>query len=259
MQKITDNIFLLLLFAMAGTFILAASFIFFFVRYQRKMLLQREAMQRTELEHQEKLLHSVIHSQEEERKRIGRDLHDDVGSALSNLRMVMGATAPEDKHHKPLIDNIITTVRNISHALSPPGLELFGLEYALHELCDHFNLSGKLHLVLENHTGELMDKTGQLNSLTLYRVLQELLSNTVKHAEAKNAIIIFNQEDEKLLVTYRDDGKGITIDPNKKMGMGMQNIESRLHMIDASFAIDSSPGNGFKIVIELPLHSNVDI
>ena len=131
MQKVTDNIFLLVLFAMLGTFILGASSIFFFIRYQRRITQQKEAMQKAELDHSEQLLHATLLSQEEERKRIGRDLHDDVGASLSNLKMIMAQTiaaSPDSPAFKPMIDNIITTVRNISHSLSPPGLSLFGLE-----------------------------------------------------------------------------------------------------------------------------------
>ncbi len=262
MQKITDNIFLLVLFAMTGTFLLASSFVFFYVRYQRRMLLQKEAMQKAELEHRESLLHAAIQSQEEERKRIGRDLHDDVGSALSNLRMVLSksATAADNNASgststsKPLIDNIINTVRNISHALSPPGLDLFGLEHTLHELCDTFNMSGQLHLSMENSSGASLDSIGKDRSLTLYRVIQELLSNTVKHANATAVHIFIIQEAKDMLsIVYEDNGKGMDAAAIKKSGMGMQNIESRLGMIKAPYEIESAPGKGFKIVIKLAL------
>lgn len=261
MHKVTDNILILVLLTMLGTFFLAASFIYFFVRYQRRMLQQKEAMQKAELDHQETLLHSVIQSQEAERKRIGRDLHDDVGSALSNLRMVFGKIVSDQntpgnaEQYKPLIDNIINTVRNISHSLSPPGLELFGLEYTLHELCDNFNSAGVLHLTLTNHSGEKIDQLGPVPSLTLYRVIQELLSNTVKHAAATEADVCFTLEEGSMLVVYKDNGKGIDMSASKKPGMGMQNIESRLNMIEAPFVIESSPGNGFKIAIKIALQS----
>jgi signal transduction histidine kinase len=81
MQKVTDNIFLLVLFAMLGTLILAAAFIFFFLRYQRNISRQKEAMQKAELKYGEELLNAALLSQEAERKRIGQDLHDDVGAS----------------------------------------------------------------------------------------------------------------------------------------------------------------------------------
>jgi signal transduction histidine kinase len=253
MQKVTDNIFLLVLFAMLGTFILAASFIFFFVRYQRNISKQKEAMQRAELEYGEQLLNATLLSQEEERKRIGRDLHDDVGASLSNLKMMMAQSADTSTtKHKPLIDNIINTVRNISHSLSPPGLDLFGLEFTLQELFDNFSASGILQLHFENKLGTALDALDKKSALALYRIIQELLNNTIKHADAKNVIINFFMEDDRPVMSYSDDGKGIPLATIKKSGMGMQNIEARLRMIQATFEITTGEGKGFFIKIVLP-------
>jgi signal transduction histidine kinase len=161
------------------------------------------------------------------------------------------------KTYKPLIDNIINTVRNISHTLSPPGLDLFGLEHTLHELCDTFNTSGQLHLTMENSSGASLDAIGKERSLTLYRVIQELLSNTIKHANATTVNIFIVQETKDILsIIYQDNGKGIDRGATtKKSSMGMQNIESRLGMIKAPYQIESEPGKGFKITIKLSLQS----
>lgn len=253
MQKVTDNIFLLVLFAMLGTFILAASFIFFFVRYQRNISKQKERMQKAELDYGEQLLNATLLSQEEERKRIGRDLHDDVGASLSNLKMMMAqSTDISTAKHKPLIDNIISTVRNISHSLSPPGLDLFGLEFTLQELLDNFSASGVLQLRFENKLGTALDALDKKSALALYRIIQELLNNTLKHAEAKNVTVIFFTEDSRTVLSYSDDGKGIPSDTIKKSGMGMQNIEARLRMIQATFETTTGEGKGFFIKIVLP-------
>jgi len=266
MHKITDNIFLLVLFAMIGTFILATSFVFFFLRYQRKAQQQKEALQQAELTYSENLLNAALQSQEEERRRIGRDLHDDVGASLANLRMVLSQHVSPDGStptFKPLIDHIVSTVRNISHSLSPPGLELFGLEYTLHELCDNFNTAGQLHLVFTNEAGPRVDALPKDAALALYRVVQELLSNTVKHANAQNVSITFSHNDNQLALSYTDDGKGMTLGQIKKMGMGMgmQNIEGRLRMIQAQFEVQTSPGNGFRMIILLPIKEtdNIDL
>jgi signal transduction histidine kinase len=250
MQKVTDNIFLLVLFAMIGTFVLAASFIFFFLRYQRKIALQKAAMQKAEVEYSSQLLNATLTSQEEERKRIGTDLHDDVGASLSNLKMILAQTAETEEtkaKYKPLIDNIITTVRTISHTLSPPGLELFGFEYALQELVDSFNIAGTIKVTLNNEVGSRVDELPKETTLALYRILQELLSNTVKHANAKNIEISFLEKDNTLCFTYADDGKGIDLANSKSAGMGMKNIEARLKMINATHAFATSAGNGFKL------------
>lgn len=250
MQKVTDNIFLLVLFAMIGTFILAASFIFFFLRYQRKIALQKAAMQKAELEYSNQLLNATLTSQEEERKRIGTDLHDDVGASLSNLKMILQQTTETEetkKKYKPLIDNIITTVRTISHALSPPGLELFGFEYALQELVDSFNIAGNIKVSLNNETGSKLNELPKSTSLALFRIIQELLSNTLKHANAKNILISFTEIKDEWCFSYTDDGKGINLENSKNTGMGMKNIEARLKMINATYNFVTSAGNGFKL------------
>ena len=252
MQKVTDNIFLLVLFAMLGTFILATSFIFFFLRYQRRIIQQKEAMQKAELEHSEQLLHATLLSQEEERKRIGRDLHDDVGASLSNLKMIMAQSveaAPGKPAYKPLIDNIITTVRNISHSLSPPGLSLFGLESTLHELFDNFNIAGNIKVIFENEPGEKLNTFNEQTALAIYRVIQELLTNTVKHANASQVLIKYFSENNSCIITYQDDGKGINKTGGKKHGMGMQNIEARLRMIQAQYELPVTKGFFIKIII----------
>ncbi len=254
MQKVTDNIFLLVIFAMLGTFILAAAFILFFVQYQRRLTAQKEAMQKAELDHSEKLLHATLLSQEEERKRIGRDLHDDVGASLSNLKMIMAQTiqsADEKPVYKPLIDNIITSVRSISHALSPPGLALFGLENTLHELFDTFNAAGMLHVQFENGLAGKLDSFNEQTSLALYRIIQELLTNTIKHAEAKNVIIKTFTEADINIISFQDDGKGLSSAEGKKPGMGMQNVEARLRMI-GGFSEMPTTEKGFLIKISVP-------
>jgi signal transduction histidine kinase len=253
MQKVTDNIFLLVLFAMLGTLLLAASFIFFFVRYQRNIARQKEVMQKAELDYGEQLLNATLLSQEEERKRIGRDLHDDVGASLSNLKMIMAQSEDTTGKHKPLIDNIISTVRNISHSLSPPGLDLFGLEFTLQELFDNFTASGIIHLHFENRLGTALDALDKKTTLALFRVIQELLNNTVKHAKAKNVTLQFFMENGKPVMSYRDDGKGMPAEKIKRSGMGMQNIEARLRMIQAAFEITTGEDKGFFIKIILPL------
>lgn len=260
MQQITDNIFLLVLFAMIGTIILATSFVFFFLRYQRKAQQQKEALQQAELTYSENLLNAALQSQEEERKRIGRDLHDDVGASLANLRMVLSrqaATAADTPGYKPLIDHIITTVRNISHSLSPPGLDLFGLEHTLHELSDTFNSAGQLQLQFINEIGDRVDALPKDVALALFRVIQELLSNTMKHAEAKKVMVTFLQNDNDLILRYTDDGKGMPAEKAKKSGMGMQNIAGRLRMIQASYEVVTSEGNGFTMTILLAKNKHI--
>jgi len=236
-----SNIYYLIIIGMGVTFLLALSVVGFYILYQRRFLKQQLELKKTEL-------HATIQSQEDERRRIGRDLHDGIGSLLANLRMNINRlnTAGVQEQCSLLIDKTITDVRSIAHSLSPPGLELFGLAGAVEDLCDGIPLK----LSIENNAGDLK-RLAPNTALALYRVIQELLSNTLKHAEATSATITFNEQNGTLTIDYTDNGKGFSISP-KQTGMGLRNIESRLNMIGVTYNIISSPGNGFKTTIQVP-------
>lgn len=257
-----NGIYYLIIMGMAVTFLLALSLVFFYIRYQRRLLNQELQLQKAAVLHKEDLLHATIQSQEDERMRIGRDLHDGVGSMLSNLRMninrlnsIIGTDPAVNgitDQCTTLIDKTIADVRSIAHSLSPPGLELFGLAGALEELCDNINQSGKLNISIENNMRNFKKLPPNV-SLALYRVIQEFMTNTLKHAAANTALIRFSGQDNSLLVHYKDDGKGFSQTGEKPTGMGMRNIDSRLGMIGAKYSITSLPGEGFSASIIVPL------
>jgi signal transduction histidine kinase len=261
MQKTTDNIFVLVAIATGGTFLMVASFILIYVRNQNKILKQRQEMQQAQLAHQKELLQVVIESQEEERKRIGRDLHDDVGAAISSLRLIIEMFKPaavDDMYHqfidssKGIIDKMMTDVRHISHNLSPVALTYYGLYYAIEEQCTIINQSERLDIDLTNNSGSFLEKLSLTVSTAFFRVLEELLTNTMKHAKATRSSISFTANDDNLVIEYTDNGKGMDTELAKK-GMGLQNIESRLTVINATYEIETAPGKGFAIKIKYSL------
>lgn len=255
-----SNTYYLIIIGMGVTFLLALSVVGFYILYQRRFLKQQLDLKKAELKHQEELLHATIQSQEDERHRIGRDLHDGVGSLLANLRMNINrlnstvgnepAVNSMTAQCSSLIDKTITDVRAIAHSLSPPGLELFGLGGALEELSDSINRSGELKVMIQDDYGRLQQLPPNV-SLSLYRVLQELLANTLKHAGASLVAINFLEKDGMLQINYEDDGKGFTT--TSSTGMGMRNVESRLGMINAVHHTRSSPGQGFSAIIKVAL------
>ncbi|MBD1395323.1 sensor histidine kinase [Mucilaginibacter glaciei] len=260
MQGTTDNIFIFIILGIAGTFLLVVSFILFSIRNQNRLLKQRQQFQQSQIAHQKDLLHAIIESQETERKRIGQDLHDDVGTSLSGLRLMIEmfepATAADDHYKtfaassKSVIDKIVKDVRNISHNLSPTTLRYYGLIAAVTEHSTIINQSGKLEVTLVNDADELLQKIALPAATAIYRVLEELLNNTIKHSGASKADIKFAMNATLLNIEYRDNGKGLqTTNENLMKGMGMQNIESRLSNIGAAFLITPYAGKGFHITI----------
>lgn len=261
MQNVTDNIVFLVLLAMTGMALLVVSFIVLVIYNNNKMLRQKKKLQEAEIRYQQELLFAVIDSQEKERQRIGTDLHDEVGATLSALRLIIEdfisnvQSVPEAdlfcQKSKFIIDDVISTVRNISHDLSPLGKETHNLRDALEDLMDKVNQSGKIHVQLETSSGDLSGLTGTA-SLALYRVFSELINNTIKHAQASNIVLSVNEEEQRLLFCYKDDGIGLSrgVD-NAKQGIGMRNIESRLRMIQSDFTINDATGGGFEMNILL--------
>lgn len=232
---------------------LALLFIVFFIRSQRKMFEKQMQVQRLELHHKEQLLYSTIHTQEEERKRIAKDLHDEVGSKLNvihinlyRLKKVASTPALETTVSEifTVINEAIDTTRRISHDLLPPTLENFGLKEAIKELCDSYRYAEDLILRFEvmQYEDKVIDKTVEIN---FFRVLQELITNSMKHAAASQIGIRLWLTSKELRLEYRDNGKGFDSKMlNSKSGLGMQNIESRMAMVKAKFQIESMPGKG---------------
>jgi signal transduction histidine kinase len=262
MQKNIDDIYALVLLGMTGTLLLSSGIIIFYLRYKRRFYVQREQIYQADLNYQVQLLNSTILSQENERRRIGRDLHDEVGGAMANLRLVINAMAKrkdinfvktDAEHCQALTDSIIDTVRRIAHNLSPSGLELFGLDTILKNLCEQTRQSSGLKIIYKTSGDSDLKQLSSDASVAMYRIIQELLTNTIKHAEAKQIVILFSKKEGSLILEYSDDGKGI--DPevmSKSKGIGIHNIESRLNMISAIGNINYEQ-KGFSIRIAIPV------
>lgn len=262
MQDIESDVFILMIGGMITVFLIVLTFIMLNIRGQNKILKQRQALQKAELLHQKELLNAVIESQEVERKRVGRDLHDGVGTALSSLRLIIDMSKPtvdKQNHHefisstKQIIDKVIKDVRAISHNLSPTTLSYYGLTSAIEEHCNIINQSGTINAELVDNAGEAVKQLNLPVATAFYRVLEELLNNTIKHAQATKTSIIFTQNDNILGIEYKDNGKGVNLEAVSPTGMGMQNIESRLNNINARYSVVTAPGHGFGLNIQYQL------
>ncbi|MBL7774596.1 MAG: sensor histidine kinase [Saprospiraceae bacterium] len=242
--------------------LLAVALIAFFLLSQRKLNDERQKAQARQLELSEQLLYSTLTTQENERRRIAKELHDAVGSKLNVLRLNLHrlkkqAPASNDVAETVgelfgVIDTTIDTTRRIAHDLLPPTIENFGLAEALAEICDHYRHSGALHLEFQvkENTGAQLDKTAELN---LFRVVQELLANSVKHGPPTQIYLYLWLMPTSLRLEYSDNGPGFDLSAaHYKPGLGMQNIQSRLRMIGAELHFESAPGAGVRARIKYP-------
>ncbi|WP_420386115.1 ATP-binding protein [Roseivirga sp.] len=212
-------------------------------------------------------LQGVLEGQEQERKRVAIDLHDRLGGILSMVKLHFSAVEeklPEDNPGKKkfltaseLLDLAAGEVRNISHNLLSGVLAKFGLMPALKDLTDRINESGEIKLNLIAHNVE-----GALNSeqeLQSYRIVQELISNILKHADAKEANIqlIRNDEEKKVNLIVEDDGKGFDPKaPSLSGGIGLSNLKARVNKLNGSFHIDSGKGAGTSVSIDIPIEDD---
>lgn len=242
--------------------LLALTFVLFFNFSQSKLRNAQLKAQQIRMDHQEKLIHSTILTQEKERQRIAKDLHDEIGSKLNivhlNLYQLSNKTPQKtDKNITQMINVIndtIDTTRRISHDLLPPTLESFGLESAIEELCERHQEPNSLLRIQFKATGQRPQSIDTLVELNLYRVLQELMSNTLKYAEADQVDIHLAQETDHIELIYQDNGKGFDVSlPKNQKGLGMKNIQSRLRMLAGTLQFETKPTKGFKAKIKVNL------
>jgi signal transduction histidine kinase len=221
-------------------------------------LAQQIAREKEAAAYQRDLLKTTINSQEAERNRIAKELHDEIGAMLTTTKLYVGQINAELSHTKLnvvtnkmnlLFDDMIQNTRRISQDLRPVILDKLGLVEGIESLIDTINESGKLTVTFEQDAIQLKNKQTELN---VYRMLQELLNNTLKHANATEVEIALNGRMEQCKLSYRDNGKGIDhkVLKNKK-GIGLKNIESRVSILNGTLHFDRIK-KGIAIEIEFP-------
>lgn len=199
-------------------------------------------------------LKDVLVAQEEERRRIARELHDGIGQSLAALKMQIQAPSYLQDPVKSIqkIDILCKEVRLLSHQMMPLALEEQGLEKALKVLVEQsFTHSSVVaHFISDGFSHRL----GALYEVHLYRIAQELISNILKHAEATEVGIQLLQNENRIVLITEDNGKGFSFPINEK-GMGLSNITSRLETLNGEIETESGAGKGTFVRITIPLHT----
>jgi signal transduction histidine kinase len=229
--------------------------LYVYTQYKRKK--ERE-LNAALIKEEKRRLAAIISAQEEERKRISGELHDGIGQMLSVVKMNLSAMEEEIplqqlKQSIQLLDESCSELRNISHHLMPAVLMKKGLVNAIQEFCDNINISKKLHISF--YADEFKRVHGSIE-INLYRIIQELVQNIVKYAQATEVNLNINNENDVLKLMVSDNGIGLNTEEIKNSnGNGWSNIYSRTGLLNAQIEIDSSPGNGTTIFIDVPLTS----
>lgn len=255
----------LLIVGTAGMVLMAISIISFIIFYQRRQMHQQTEVLKMREDHQRGLLNATFQTQEGERRRIAQDLHDEIGALLSTAKLGLDQLSRQvnEQHSremtlrtKGLLDEIIGNVRKISKDLLPATLEDFGLVDAISELVKKVHYTGGMDVNFEHNLSDR--RFDRDRELTLFRIVQELINNSIKHSQGDKIELTLYFEPNSLTMVMQDNGVGFdyekTIsDPHTRTGLGLKNLENRLNLHNATFRYITAPGDGTRVEINMDI------
>jgi two-component system, NarL family, sensor kinase len=248
-----------------GMLVLTVGLVLFIIFHQRKVSRYQRTLQKMEEEQQKILLNASIKLQEEERQRLAADLHDDAGPLLATARLYLNENlVNQDKatqlqsifQARQIIDDTIQLVRNISHSLMPPTLKNFGLESAVNDLFQKISGSGTMNASSRFH--DYKDRLKTEKELIVFRIVQELVNNILKHSNSSFIHLTQNIHGDKFYMRIHHDGRGIVQADFEKLnksniGLGLKNISSRLRVVHGNIYFEKDISQTYyKVTIELP-------
>lgn len=247
-------------FLLLGLITLTVISLLLYRNYRHKQKLQQAKIEELEAEKQLDATEAVLKGEEQERTRLAKDLHDGLGGMLSGIKHSLNSVkgtlpmTPDNiqafERNIDMLDSSIKEMRRVAHNMMPEALVKFGLAAALKDFCNDINQSGALQVTYQSIG---MDNTelDRTTSITIYRIVQELLNNIIKHAETPNAIVQVSKNGDIVSVTVEDDGKGFdTKMLEHRRGIGWHNIQSRVNYLKGNLDVRSEPGKGTSVWIE---------
>lgn len=229
--------------------------------YRNKQNLQQQRINELEREKQLAATEAVLKGEEQERTRLAKDLHDGLGGMLSGIKYSFQTMkgnlimTPENalafERSMDMLDSSIKEMRRVAHNMMPEALIKFGLDTALKDFCNDINQTGALKVIYQS-IGLENAELDRITAITVYRIVQELINNTMKHAAAKTAIVQVSKSAGRLSVTVEDDGKGFDVSILQSHGgMGWDNIRNRVEFLKGTLDVSSRPDTGTSVLIEL--------
>lgn len=229
------------------------------VIFIRRIFNFQERMDKMQKEQESKILSAIIQTEEKERRSFAANLHDGLGPLLSGIKMTMSSIDIKEINNsnqeliyrsQDNIDYAISSLKEISNNLSPHILKSYGVERAMKRFIDRIGLNDKTEIDFHSNLNDL--RFDYQKEIIIYRVLCELLNNTLKHADASNIQIELINLNNTLSIQYSDNGKGFDIEEHWE-GMGMSNIKSRIKSVNGKIDLHSKLGKGLFIQIEMDL------
>ena len=228
------------------------------LQLSKQELLQQQKLEKIRTEAQIRILNATLDGKETERKQIAETLHDSVSALLSSANLHLqackkifkGPIPVEVDKSQDIIHEASQKIRDLSHTLVSSILLKFGLAYAIKDMAEKYSNS-QLEILYETQNIQRYDQDFEIK---LHNIIQELINNTLKHSEATTASILLVEKEEKLLLSIKDNGKGFDkLQVPKKDGLGINQIDARIHMMKGKFDIKSENNKGTFVTIELPV------
>ncbi|MBZ4677136.1 MAG: two-component sensor histidine kinase [Anaerophaga sp.] len=228
--------------------------------YIRRIFNLQEEIDKMRKQNEARVLSAIIDTEEKERQLFARELHDGLGPILSSVKMAFSAINKEEigdknkvimERTEKSVDHAVMAVREISNNLSPHLLDTFGLLKAIRSFYNAIAITKKPELDVENCF--IPPKLPKNIEVILYRILCELINNTLKHADASKINIVIFEQSGILELNYSDDGCGFDLKQKKHQGNGLDNISSRVKSLNGKVQMHSKSNNGFFIKINIPL------
>jgi len=242
-----------------GMLMLITGFAVFITVYQKRMIQEQEKRRVIELEYQQKMIQSQIDSQEVERKRIAADLHDSIGSLLWAAKLNIaflgrsfdfnGELKDSYSETMKILDQSIDSVKRISWELTPEAFQHTGLSSSIKEMC--LRLDGKGQLLHFEENGNTIFWRDD-RALMVFRIIQELVNNAVKHAKANIINVTLSWKAQDLIILVEDDGIGFKLNEKVRNGVGWWNITHRAKKIDAAIEVKKKhPGAAIELTVPM--------
>jgi len=253
----------LIYFLIASTIALLAISLLAYRNYRHRQKLQQAKINELETEKQLTATEAVLKGEEQERTRLARDLHDGLGGMLSGIKFSLGnikgnlILTPDNaqafERSIDMLDSSIKEMRRVAHNMMPEVLVKYGLDSAMKEFCDEIDRSGAVHISYQS-VGMSGVGIEQTMGVTIYRIVQELVNNVIKHAQAKNVLVQlhYSGQEKILAVTVEDDGKGVDVNTlNTGVGIGWRSIQNRVEFLKGKIDVHSKHNEGTSVMIEV--------
>ena len=250
--------------------ILSITILIFFMTYQKRKLGHKHEKEQLQLNFSQTLLQTQLEIQEQTLKNISEEIHDNIGQALSLAKLNLNtlpeiadeATQQKIVNSKELVSKAIIDLRNMSKSLDTDYVRDMGLQPAIEYELDMIKKTGG-HKIELSVNGSLF-RFDKQKELILFRIVQEILNNIIKHAKAEKIAVHIIYDLDKLQLTISDDGQGVNLTPLNEndrsgFGLGIRNMHNRAKLIGADFNMSSSIGKGSEVKIILPKEKNTNV